>query len=112
MSGIDQALSFTGSFNGALSTLPAHELGGVAIKEALNRAKVKGNEVSEVILGQVLTAGMCYHKFVSLLVKVSSDLAPLWLGICEGAWDFQTEITLLSDWASNIKIQFSRFPTF
>ena len=46
-----------GSFNGALSTLPAHELGKVAIKEALQRAGVEGGRVSEVIMGQILTAG-------------------------------------------------------
>lgn len=58
-----------GSFNGALSSLPAHELGGVAIKEALNRAKVKGNEVSEVILGQVLTAGQGQNPARQAAVK-------------------------------------------
>ena len=47
-----------GAFNGALSSLPAHELGKVAIVEALKRAKVDAKEVSEVILGHVLTAGM------------------------------------------------------
>ncbi len=46
-----------GAFNGALSSLPAHELGKVAIVEALKRAKVDVKEVSEVILGHVLTAG-------------------------------------------------------
>jgi acetyl-CoA C-acetyltransferase len=46
-----------GSFNGSLASLPAHELGKVAIKAALERAGVQPNEVSEVILGQVLTAG-------------------------------------------------------
>ena len=46
-----------GSFNGSLSTLPAHELGKVAIKAALERAQVQPGEVSEVILGQILTAG-------------------------------------------------------
>jgi acetyl-CoA C-acetyltransferase len=46
-----------GSFNGSLSALPAHELGAIAIGEALNRAKVDPKEVSEVILGQILSAG-------------------------------------------------------
>src|SRR5881275_1487150 len=46
-----------GAFNGALSSLPAHELGKVAIQEALKRADVEGAQVSEVILGQILTAG-------------------------------------------------------
>src|ERR1700704_2292421 len=46
-----------GSFNGALASLPAHELGKVAIQETLKRAGVEGAHVSEVILGQILTAG-------------------------------------------------------
>jgi acetyl-CoA C-acetyltransferase len=45
-----------GSFIGAFGTLPAHKLGEVAIRAALARAKVDAGEVSEVILGQVLTA--------------------------------------------------------
>ena len=46
-----------GSFSGALSSLPAHELGKIAIKEALSRAKLSGEDLSEVIMGQILTAG-------------------------------------------------------
>ena len=45
-----------GSFNGAFGTTPAHELGVVAIKGALEAAKVDAGEVDEVILGQVLAA--------------------------------------------------------
>ena len=45
-----------GSFNGALSTVAAHYLGETVIKGALERAKVDPAEVSEVILGQILTA--------------------------------------------------------
>jgi acetyl-CoA C-acetyltransferase len=45
-----------GSFNGALSGVPAHYLGQVAIDAALKRAGVQPNEVSEVIMGQILTA--------------------------------------------------------
>src|ERR1700678_3774422 len=46
-----------GAFNGAFATLPAHELGKIAIKSALERAGVEGARVSEVIMGQILTAG-------------------------------------------------------
>jgi acetyl-CoA C-acetyltransferase len=46
-----------GSFNGSLSSVPAHYLGQVAIVEALKRAGVAPGEVSEVIMGQILTAG-------------------------------------------------------
>lgn len=46
-----------GSFNGALSSVSAHYLGEVAIREALSRAKTDPSEVDEVIMGQILTAG-------------------------------------------------------
>jgi len=46
-----------GAFNGALSTIPAHQLGTVAIEAALNAAGVEAAHVDEVVLGQVLTAG-------------------------------------------------------
>ena len=46
-----------GAFNGALSTLPASELGKAAISAALERAGVSPDEVSEVVMGQILTAG-------------------------------------------------------
>jgi acetyl-CoA C-acetyltransferase len=45
-----------GSFNGSLSSLPAHGLGKVVIEAAMERAKLKPEDVNEVILGQVLTA--------------------------------------------------------
>ncbi len=46
-----------GAFNGAFANLPAHELGKTAIKAALERAGLTGDRVSEVIMGQILTAG-------------------------------------------------------
>ena len=46
-----------GAFNGGLSTLPASELGKAAIVAALERAGVSANEVNEVVMGQILTAG-------------------------------------------------------
>ena len=46
-----------GSFNGALASVPAHDLGKVAITAALSRAGVKPEDVSEVIMGQILDAG-------------------------------------------------------
>ena len=54
---VSAARTPVGAFNGALSALPAHELGKVAIQEALKRAGVEGGQVSEVIMGQILTAG-------------------------------------------------------
>ncbi len=46
-----------GAFNGGLSSVPASYLGAVAIKEALKRAQVEPDDVDEVIMGQILTAG-------------------------------------------------------
>jgi acetyl-CoA C-acetyltransferase len=53
---VSAARTPVGSFGGALGTLPAHRLGEAALKAALARAGVAGPEVTEVILGQVLTA--------------------------------------------------------
>jgi acetyl-CoA C-acetyltransferase len=46
-----------GTFNGALGSVPAHFLGEVAIRAALERGGVEPGEVSEVVMGQILTAG-------------------------------------------------------
>ena len=46
-----------GAFNSGFATVPAHSLGAAAITAALSRSGVDASEVSEVILGQVLTAG-------------------------------------------------------
>ena len=54
---VGAARTAVGSFNGAFGNTPAHELGAVAIKAALERAKVDPAEVDEVIFGQILTAG-------------------------------------------------------
>jgi acetyl-CoA C-acetyltransferase len=54
---VSAARTAVGAFNGAFANLPAHELGRVAIKAALDRAGVEGGRVSEVIMGQILTAG-------------------------------------------------------
>src|SRR4029450_5621233 len=54
---VSAARTPVGSFNGAFATTPAHHLGAVAIKAAMERAGVEGARVSEVIMGQILTAG-------------------------------------------------------
>ncbi len=54
---VSAARTPVGSFNGALSSLPAHELGKIAIQAAVARAGIQLSEVQEVILGQVLQAG-------------------------------------------------------
>jgi acetyl-CoA C-acetyltransferase len=54
---VSAARTPVGSFNGALSGVPAHELGRVAIVAAVERAGLKPSDIDEVILGQVLQAG-------------------------------------------------------
>jgi acetyl-CoA C-acetyltransferase len=68
-----------GAFNGSLSSLPAHELGKVAIKGALERARVEPGDVSEVILGQILTAGAGQNpaRQASINAGIPVD-APAW----------------------------------
>ena len=53
---VSAARTPVGSFNGALATTPAHALGAIAIKAALERAGIEPGRVSEVIMGQILTA--------------------------------------------------------
>jgi acetyl-CoA C-acetyltransferase len=54
---VSAARTPVGSFNGALSSLPAHELGKIAIQAAVERAGIAAADVDEVIMGQVLQAG-------------------------------------------------------
>jgi len=69
-----------GSFNGAFASLPAHELGKTAIKAALERAQVGGPEVSELIFGQILTAGQGQNpaRQASIAAGIPQE-RPAWL---------------------------------
>jgi len=68
-----------GSFLGAFGSTPAHELGRIAIEAALAQAGVAGDEVSEVILGQVLTAaqGQNPARQASMAAGVPKEI-PAW----------------------------------
>jgi acetyl-CoA C-acetyltransferase len=68
-----------GAFNGSLASLPAHELGKVAIRGALERARLEPGEVSEVIMGQILAAGAGQNpaRQASILAGIPVD-APAW----------------------------------
>ena len=68
-----------GAFNGAFGSLPAHELGKAAIVEALKRAGVEGGRVSEVIMGQILTAaqGQNPARQASIAAGIPVE-APAW----------------------------------
>lgn len=46
-----------GALNGSLSSVPSHELGSVVIKDVLRRSNIQADDVSDVIMGQVLTCG-------------------------------------------------------
>ena len=54
---IDAVRTPIGTYNGSLKEIKAHQLGSVVIKEVLKRSKIEREEVDEVIMGQVLTAG-------------------------------------------------------
>ncbi len=54
---VSAARTPVGSFNGSLATVPAHELGAVVLRAAMERAGVEPGEVEEVIMGQILSAG-------------------------------------------------------
>jgi acetyl-CoA C-acetyltransferase len=68
-----------GSFNGSLASLPAHELGKIAIRAALERAHVEPGDVSEVIMGQILAAGAGQNpaRQASISAGIPVD-APAW----------------------------------
>jgi acetyl-CoA C-acetyltransferase len=68
-----------GAFNGALASLPAHDLGKVAIKAVLERANVEAGDVSEIILGQILSAGAGQNpaRQASINAGIPVD-APAW----------------------------------
>lgn len=69
-----------GSFSGAFASVPAHELGRTAIASALSRAGLQGSDVSELIFGQVLTAGQGQNpaRQASRAAGIA-DGAPAWL---------------------------------
>ncbi|MBL3561386.1 acetyl-CoA C-acetyltransferase [Rhodovulum sulfidophilum] len=54
---VSAARTAVGSFNGAFATVPAHELGRTMLEALVERAGIDKSDISETILGQVLTAG-------------------------------------------------------
>ena len=74
------ARTAVGSFNGAFGSVPAHDLGSAVIKAVLDRAAVDPKEVSEVILGQVLTAGQGQNpaRQAALNAGIAKE-TPAWL---------------------------------
>jgi acetyl-CoA C-acetyltransferase len=58
-----------GTFGGALRDIPAVELGKIAVQEAIKRAKIRPEQVEEVILGNVLTAGQGQNPGRQVLIR-------------------------------------------
>jgi acetyl-CoA C-acetyltransferase len=76
---VSAARTPVGSFNGAFASLPAHELGVIAIKAALERAGVEAKRVSEVIMGQILTAGQGQNPARQASIKAGIPVeSPAW----------------------------------
>ena len=66
---VSAARTAVGTFGGALRDIPAVELGKIAIEEALKRAKIKAEQVEEVILGNVLQAGQGQNPTRQALIR-------------------------------------------
>lgn len=66
---VSAARTAIGKFGGSLAKIPAPELGAIAIQAALQRAKLAGDQVGEVIMGQVLTAGSGQNPARQALIK-------------------------------------------
>jgi len=77
---VSAARTPVGAFNGSFANVPAHDLGTVAIKAALERANVAPSEVSEVVLGQILTAaqGQNPGRQASMKAGIPAE-TPAWL---------------------------------
>mgnify|MGYP001271733128 CR=1 FL=1 len=63
------ARTAVGKFGGTLAKTPASELGAVVIKDLLRRTGLSGDQISEVILGQVLTAGCGQNPARQAVIK-------------------------------------------
>lgn len=66
---VSAARTAVGKFGGSLANIPATELGALVIKEVLARAKVGGDQIGEVIMGQVLAAGSGQNPARQALLK-------------------------------------------
>ena len=76
---VSAARTAVGSFNGAFANTPAHDLGAVAIQAALSRAGVEPGRVSEVIMGQILTAAQGQNPARQASIKAGIPVeSPAW----------------------------------
>src|SRR6201992_1085216 len=72
---VSAARTGVGKFGGSLAKIPAPELGATVIRAALERAGVKPDQISEVIMGQVLTAGSGQNPARQALIKAGLPLS-------------------------------------
>ena len=76
---VSAARTAVGSFNGAFANIPAHDLGAAAIKAALERAGIEPARVSEVIMGQILTAAQGQNPARQASIKAGVPVeSPAW----------------------------------
>ncbi len=66
---VSAARTAVGKFGGSLAGIPATELGATVIKEVLRRANIGADQIGEVIMGQVLTAGVGQNPARQALLK-------------------------------------------
>jgi acetyl-CoA C-acetyltransferase len=77
---VGAARTAVGSFNGSFGSTPAHELGAAAIKAALERSGVEADRVSEVIMGQILTAAQGQNPARQASIKAGVPMgSPAWI---------------------------------
>ena len=77
---VGAARTAVGSFNGAFAATPAHELGAAVIKAALERSGVEAGRVSEVIMGQILTAAQGQNPARQASIKAGVPTgSPAWI---------------------------------
>ena len=69
---IDGYRTPVGNLNGCFSSLKAHDLGAVVIKKLIAECNVNPEDVSEVILGQALTAGICFHCVIQMCLRIKN----------------------------------------
>jgi acetyl-CoA C-acetyltransferase len=76
---VSAARTAVGAFNGAFANIPAHDLGAAAIKAALERAGIEPGRVSEVIMGQILTAAQGQNPARQASIKAGIPVeSPAW----------------------------------
>src|ERR1700692_4052673 len=72
---VSAARTAVGKFGGSLAKIASPDLGAIVIKELLARGRIKPDQVSEVILGQVLTAGSGQNPARQALIKAGLPAA-------------------------------------